>query len=603
MGQFAENYVDRFRRGLDTTGDLSHTARWIIRNTKNPKDENHNWSFKHHEYQVDIVNDSARRICAKKCSQVGFSEKSVRSTLAFTALVRNSTAIYTLPTAGFARMFTKQRIDTVIDASETLSAMRNRDVDSSEMKQLGNSFLYIKGTMGQGSAISIPADLVVQDEIDFSDQQVLTTYASRLGHAEADQVTGEKGYMRKFSTPTVGGYGISLEYDRSSQARYAIYHDDCGQWTAPDFMDDVVVPGFDDVFRKFEKEDLLNPMYKIGEAYLRCTKCRCKITAENMCNPEKRKWIHAFPDRNYHGYMIYPFDVPHINPICATILTMADYDRKADWVNFKVGVEYEDAENSFLRSAMTRATQVRWVPPDVGAGFTVAGLDQGKTSWLLIGHPAGRKVDVIYAERIRQDGEDNLGATALRRLKEFGVKLMVMDAGPDYTTAFKLASAAKHNQVYRCEYVNKPSPQQKRNCWYDEEEQIVKAYRTGTFDDAAKRMNNGHIMLPQHEETRLITQHLSNIKRIQVQDAAGEPVARWVKAGTGPAGEDHYAHALNYLMMAAGMVEERVGLPQEIAAAPRFTAIRLKTPSDAGATRLLPGSQRQGYTRRHIALR
>lgn len=603
MAQFAENYTDRFRRALDATGDLSHTSRWIVRNTAHPKKDKTKWSFQHHEYQVDIVNDSARRICAKKCSQVGFTELSVRSTLSFLALVQNSTAIYTVPTAGFARMFSKQRIDTVIDKSDTLKSLRNRDVDSSEMKQLGDSFLYLKGTMGQGSAISIPADLVVQDEVDFSDQQVLTTYASRLGHAEADEKTGEKGYMRKFSTPTVGGYGISLEYERSSQARYAIKHDECQQWTMPEFLDDVVIPGFDDSFRKFESEDLLNPMYKVGEAFLKCTRCGGMITQKNLCDPEKRSWIHAFPDRDYHGYMIYPYDVPHVNPIGSTIKTMSEYDRKADFVNFKIGVEYEDQENSFLRSVIQRATQLRWTPPEVGANYTIAGLDQGKTSWLLIGKPDGRKVSIIYAERIRQDGDDNLGKTVLKRLKEFGVSLMVMDAGPDYTTAFSLAAKARHNQVYRCEYVNKPSPTQKRNCWYDEEEQIVKAYRTGTLDDAAKRVNAGHFLFPQHEETRLITQHLSNIKRIVVQAADGEPIGRWVKAGTGPAGEDHYAHALNYLNMAATMVEERVGLPAEIPVTPGFGRIKQKTGEQPGATTLLPGRQRPGYTSRQLAAR
>ena len=45
----------------------------------------------------------------------------------------------------------------MIELSAALKALRNKDVDSSEMKQFGHSFLYVTGSFGQSTAISVPA--------------------------------------------------------------------------------------------------------------------------------------------------------------------------------------------------------------------------------------------------------------------------------------------------------------------------------------------------------------------------------------------------------------------------------------------------------------
>ena len=77
--------------------------------------------------------------------------------LAMLHLFPGSTAIYTLPTTSFARQFTRTRVDPVIEASPLLKGMVPADNDSSELKQIGHSFLYVRGSFGQKAAISVPA--------------------------------------------------------------------------------------------------------------------------------------------------------------------------------------------------------------------------------------------------------------------------------------------------------------------------------------------------------------------------------------------------------------------------------------------------------------
>lgn len=590
MGHSANNYVDRFRRRLDANGDLSFTSRWIERNTRSPKHPDKNWDFKGHEYQIEILNDSARRMCGRKCSQIGFTELMVRKALAMLAIMPASTLIYTLPTSKMASKFAKARFDPVIAHSPALASMLNPDVDSGEMKQFNDSFLYINGTMGQKAAISTPADALISDEKDFSDQTVLSTYASRLGHAPSDEF-GVKGWKADFSTPTVPGFGIDADFEGSSQAFYAVKHDECKQWVFPDFMKNVVVPGFDSEFREFRKEDLQNPAYKTGDSFLQCPQCRGKITQRNLCDPEKRQWVHTYPSRRYRGYQVFPFDVAEVNPIHTTVATLEEYKNYSDWVNFKIGLPFEDSQNSFLKSVLMEHRTTRWVGPEKGyASGCIAGLDQGKTSWFVVGKEIDGDLKTIYAERIRQDGNDHLVTRTLELLDIFDVQLMVMDAAPEYSTAYKISQMARPGQVYRCEYTQRASAE-KRNLSTDEEDQLVKAYRTGTFDDLCKRANRGLVSLPNHPEGEEIVEHLTAIKRVTSYDGNGEEIKRWIKIGERRM--DHYAHALNYMSMAAEMVDEGVGNGDTIPAGPGCGTVRMKSGDQPGQSRLLIGRNRR----------
>lgn len=543
MDAVSQAFLDRLTAAASQRRDLRGISQWIIANTRDPRNSAKPWSFKDHEFQIGILDDEATRVIVRKCSQVGVSEMTVRLLLAMLAIFTSSTAIYTLPTTSFARKFSKSRIDTVIKASSELKALMPSGSDSSELKQLGNSFLYVSGSFGQGAAISIPADILINDEVDFSNQKALTTFSSRLGHAEGG------GIRREFSTPTVEGYGVSKSYSISSQARYMVKHDRCGQWVAPDWFDDVVIPGFDDAIMEFEALDYQVSKYKVEQAHLLCPHCRHEITQANLCDASKRQWVHTYPDRVVHGYQVMPYDVPVYNPIPKTLSYIEEYERKADWVNFKVGLPFEDAESSFLKERIDQATRLITLLPVPGAAYgAVMGVDIGKTSWVTLGLPIDGKLHVVYKERIRQGGDNELTDRLQTLMDYFGVVKCVIDAAPDFSTALTMIEKNYEGRVFGCYYVRSTGTKM-TNVIVDEAELVLKVDRTGTFDTLAKFVNGGAILFSKDVEQETVSKHLQAVKRVSQTNNQGELIHSWVSTD-----DDHYAHSLNYLVMAYGMV-------------------------------------------------
>lgn len=546
MHQSHANALQRIRVASSQDGDLSGIADWIVQNTADPKDEREQFSYKDHEYQIDIANETAPNVSVIKPSQVGASELQVRVMLAMASIIRNCTVIYTLPTAAFARTFAKGRVDPVIKNSVALSEARNKDVDSSTMKQLGGSFLYFGGTFGQSAAISIPAQVLINDEVDFSNAMVMSTYMSRLGHNK------NGGYRRAFSTPTVQGYGISALHDESSQAEYFVKCDHCSTWVAPSFFEHMVVPGWDATLHTMRKDDLKNPNVRWRDAYLRCPHCGKVLSLSNLGDPSKRQWVHKYQERPDKGYQVKPYDVVAYNPPWKTLSYMKDYDRHADWVNFKVGLPFEDAENSFLLERIQQSAILAPVAPLEGAASgCVMGVDVGNISHATVAKSVGGKLKVIYREKIRQNDQNFLLARVKELKKIFGVKKACIDIGPDITVPKQWIAQSPTGHVWAAQYVRQISGSLSIFDADNEEEQIVSANRTALIDEVCKAFNSGLIETPNDEHQKLAEEHLRAMKRIIRVNNAGESFASWVNTG-----EDHFAHSLFYCYLASLMAGE-----------------------------------------------
>lgn len=568
MKQEYTNFITRLRTLSQEKVDLSEMPRWMEVNMTNPLDSTKPWSFDDHEYQREIIADTTPELYAQKCSQVGFSELALRLALAMQANLANFTCIYTLPTAAFAKGFVKGRFDPVINDSALLRSLVDRDNNNTEMKQFGKSFLYIRGTMGGSSAISIPAQGLIMDETDFSHQANLSVFNSRLGHAKEGSY-----YKRGFSTPTVLGFGVNKNYETGSKKHYAVKCHHCNDYVFPNFMDDVVIPGWGDNFATSEwsKEHASTElgMRSVNQAYLACPVCRNEITQDTLCNPDNRIWIAEHPDREVASYQVMPYDVPAVNPIPRTLKHVTDYARYADWVNFKVGYPHEDETNAFLAERITENTAGNEITapglgetldqagqakrPDAHLRGTFSGIDVGKTSWyvLLQPHPTekGRFI-VLYRERITQDGDGILLKRILFLNRYFGVVRSVIDAGPDFTTSKGLVTQSG-GRGWACEYSARAF--HLNNLHLKEDDGIVQAFRTGTLDDLARMVNGGFFIHTKGRDAETMKAHMGCLKRITQPNDKGEEVAVWIKTG-----DEHYAHALNYAYIAVKLSDVQV---------------------------------------------
>lgn len=532
---------------------------WMEKHLKSPKNVLDNWSFKDHEYQIDILRTEASHLVVRKSSQVGLSELIARLLLGLASLFPGTHWIYALPSTNFARKFSAARVKPVIEASELLVGMLHKDASSNEMIRIGNSFLYFTGAQRASQGISVPCRGLVRDERDFMSQMVATTFESRLTHNAPDEKV-----LCDFSTPTLPGYGVDELHAKGTGNVYMVMHEACNHWTEVDPVFDIVIPGFDGgSLYNFTKGDLEDPRTLVSKAWVRCRHCGREISRQNLADPAKRAWVPYRPDADIKSFYVSPLDVPAYNTPPVILQGLSRYERPDDWINFGLGHAFQSAESSVMPQALKQAETGRFIQPGSVAVYGASlGIDVGKVSHLIALHPTGGKLEVLFAERIRQGttaddpdkaklADDQLTATALLRAKQFGALRGVIDAAPDVTVPARVIDRSYYHQFWASYFVR--TIKDTKNFSLDEVKQIVNIARTKMIDSLVKDINGGKIILPAgHPETEVIKNHLQNWKRVsRMSDTTGERVEAWVATG-----EDHYAMALLYAYTANLMARE-----------------------------------------------
>lgn len=534
-----------FNRKAGRTG----LPKWLQNNTRHPvHSRTHPWTFEDHEYQLGILTCDHPHVAVKKAAQIGVTELSFRMTLALMSLYPGTNWIYVLPAIGFARKVSSTRILPVIQASPYLSAMLAKDPDSAEVRRIGDSFLFMAGAQNMRQAISIPAKGVIRDEYDFGVQSVLTSFKSRLEHnKEGEEI------LVDFSTPTIGDYGISKLFEDGQQQLYLCYHERCGHWTVVDPLHDLVVPGFDDELIHLTKDNLSSPLVRVKDTWVRCQQCQNPVSIENLRDPTRRSWVARFPDRNeIASFYVSPLDVPAIKTPARIIKGMEDYDRTQDWINYGLGKEFTNAENSVILAAVDQNAQAEVVQPRLRAMTgAYGGLDVGKTSNLMVLKPCGRNLDIVWMERITQkvdaSGEDHLSKTTLQRIREYGMFRQVTDSAPDITVPQKVINRSGYHQAWACEFLRDVKRGKLDIIYPDEVTQVVQVVRTQMIDMLVGEINSGIIRAcAKHPEYEVLKKHMGAMKRVSRLNDQGEKTVAWVSTSD----ENHYFFALLYARIA-----------------------------------------------------
>ncbi len=556
MDEYYKEYIHRVRDAVESSSALGRLSHWL---TKHTTLAGKKFSFKDHEYQEAIVDSTHPNQAVKKPSQVGLSELTARLILGFLAVSPDTVGIYTLPTVNEALRFAKSRMDPVIKGSKYLSNMISPGNDSSSFKQLGSSQLFMAGTFGK-ALISIPTDLLVNDELDFSNPEVIATAESRLSHSRFfDEILDIRGIRRKFSTPTVPGVGVSDLFDKSDKRYRLVKCKHCGHWFWPNFLVHVVVQGYDRIMDEITYAEVLHLDSRglIETAQLLCEKCHGPITRTNL-GAEYRDWVAERPHvRHVQGFQVSPFDLPAYHSPASLLRKKLEFkEEEGHFRNFSLGIEHSDASNSILPNAVKDNTTIRPQYPDSTSAYgCVMGLDVGKTSWLLVGKPMlnpgtmETTIHVFWAEQvnIRTGEEDILFETVVERIKQFRVSKIVCDSLPYTDTIIRICKRFPTGLALPCMYVltdRKLPPYIVKN-----DETSVDANRTKTINSIVRKVNNNQVKFAKFPDIEVLEKHLQGMKRVDRILDDGSVDSQWVKSGP-----DHYFHALNYLNMAADMV-------------------------------------------------
>lgn len=495
------------------------------------------FSFEGHEYQREILNDKSQNIVIIKSAQIGISEMSARLALARSVLNPGFSTIYTLPSAHAAQNFMKTRVDPVVSSSPYLSELVSKDVDNTSVKRFGDSWLYLKGCQTDSQALSVPCDLLVNDEVDNSSQEVMTLFESRLIHSKYALTV-------KLSTPTIPNYGIDVAYKQSKRKFNMCKCKHCGEWTYPDYFEHVRIPGYNDDLKAISKQHFANPQFRWMEAYLECPSCSKPLDLM----PENRSWVVENPEDAFvdSGYRISPFDCPTIIKPSALVRAYPEYERPGDFYNQRLGIPMEDAETSLSMAELERAI----ISEYPGGGFSyVMGVDLGMTCWTTIAAVLpDNTLIVVYTEGIPMH---NLVERVGELSRQYRVRMTVIDSGPFTETVYRIQSRASN--VFASVYVQSKSVELFKV--KDEEEdkekgrmglKQVNVARDRAFDLLMDLVRMGRIYKVSDKHDATWKTHMLDQKRIKVF-RSGELISTWVKTS----GQDHLAHSLLYALIAS----------------------------------------------------
>lgn len=539
-----DTHLQRIKHGLRKTFDLSTIGDWICKHTKL---NGVPFSFIDHEYQEAILKDPSPEKIIRKCSQVGLTELSFREAFAVLRIIDGASVIYTLPTVALMEKIVPTRADIIIKDSDDLSGNLSKDVDSKLIKQFSRSFLYFGGTFGAQQAISTPADMLVHDEVDFSNLEVMTSYESRLTHSKYK-------LRREFSTPTLPGRGISARFDRSRRHFNMARCNHCSQWFLPDYFNHVRVPGFEKEIKEITKQNIQLTRWR--EAALHCPNCQ----SIPDLRPEYRNWVCENSHENYTaaGYAISPFDAPSIISTPFLVEKSTKYERQADFVNFNLGLPYEDTTesltDSFLRQLFVEAGS------EIFSG-NFMGCDMGAVCHIVVGNrDANDVLLVLWYERVPLgEFETKRAALAAR----FRVLICVMDALPYTDIVMRLQKrdpnlfgAMYHRSQKLAVFSIKE--QVEDNLTGKLPIKAVMINRDIALDGLVAEILRRQAVFVNLIEKELFITHMLDMKRTAIVNKESEIEYRWVKS---EAGQDHFMHALLYLSTATrlrGMVQGSV---------------------------------------------
>jgi len=577
-----QQYLDRMATAIDSRLGLAGALAWATRNTfiKDKK-----FSLKGHEAQEAWFMGGDKmephpRVSIIKPSQIGATEATIRMAVAFAACMKGANILYVMPTGKMAEKNSTVRIKPIIDSCPALNYGRGT-TQTTLLRQVGSSFVHLGGTQDStGGAISTPAEAVILDEYDFMNMKIAGQYESRIGHATKFDIPGSedsrRGVLYRFSTPTLPGYGVDGLLQNSNAMRYMVKCNRCGTRQAPNFFDDVVIPGFDLPVAEFRGDHVDDPKYDILNAYLKCQHCGKKLHEELLSTD--REWVAQRPNvLDHRGFEAKPYDFYEYNNIPSLLSKAKGGFSHGDWVNFALGEAYEDGDQAFSLKCIDdksvfSAERIYVHEGDRLQGCAI-GCDVGLTSDLVVGRvkmgSSGMPEEVTIHEWERFsptyktiDGDPMSGDFAssypepelFDRLsyaqKKYNARSVVIDQLPDQTAAMKVSAASWGLQA---QYVSGGHGTADLLSM-SSDDRVAKIYRTKMFNHLLYLWGAGKIHLPKGwSESKIadLRKNVANVKKVitRLEDNNGQPEEQWIKVSSGD--PDHFMHAMLYMVVGA----------------------------------------------------
>jgi hypothetical protein len=509
-------------------------SQWIETNTRLRKQP---FSFKGYEFQRQIVDDMHPNLSVKKLSQVGLTEIQIRKFLAFLKRTTAVSGIYSLPTDKMRDRVSQTRVKSLVEGEPVFNTLAAESpVRSKGLYQIDDSFGYFTGNT-EGDATSIPADLLINDEVDLSNQRILGLFQSRL-QGSAYRIT------QRLSTPTYTGYGIDALVEISDKHEYLYRCSGCGHHQIPVFHPHFLcLPGLTRDFEDLSKlTDEEIDMIDLENSYFRCEQC---LRPLDLHDPSLREWVPEFPSRTARGYTVRIACVPTLPPkyIFEQLKLRRAQDDIRGFHNTVLGEAYNDGDarlsEADIRAVLGTPAQI---DPDPREPVFI-GMDAGLIYHVVLGTPS-------HAFGFLQVPYNHIVEFVSRLLRQYNVIAGCQDRNPYTPTAEEIRDIPGHVGkimpiIYGTHGDVAPLTPNK-----DEFGEITHftANRTRMIDVVAKLLRKRSYTLDGYGDMQsLLITHLRDMVRIEQPDVPPS----WQKLS----GNDHFFHALGYMMLAVRMKE------------------------------------------------
>jgi len=355
---------------------------WVERNTTLKRKP---FNYKGYEFQRQILDDMHPSMDVKKCSQIGLSEISLRKSLAFARRNPNTTVIFTLPNEEMYGRTSLTRLRPILDADKVFRPIGTaKPIKNVHTIQVGRSFVIMAAAI-ESAATSTPADMVLNDEVDLSDQAMLTLFRSRMQNSNFK-------INQRFSTPTHIKFGIDENYTGTDSHVWMRRCQACNKHQVVDFsLQHIAIPGFSgDLERLADIEEHHLAGLDWNDAYVKCVKCAAPL---DMTDPSLCEWVPQFPEnKNRRGY--------HVTPFCTSRLTpgyilgeLFEYKRKANvtlrrFYNTVLGEAFTDASQRLSYEEIVRCFEGTGVKGPQSRDVPISiGIDVGASCHIVLGIP------------------------------------------------------------------------------------------------------------------------------------------------------------------------------------------------------------------------
>lgn len=489
------------------------------------------YSFKYFPWAKAMHDNDDEKWVGQKSSQVGYTEIALNRVF-YTIDIKRVDCLYLLPSQSpDASNFSAGRFDPALELSPYLSGLFS-DVKNVGHKRAGSTNLYVRGTRSRSQLKSIPAGLIIFDELDEMTQK-------NLSLAEERQ-SGQMYHQEiKISTPTIAGTGINIDYNESLQEHFHFQCPHCSRYTELIYPDCLIITA----------EDMYDP--NIANSHLICKECH-KI----LDHDTKHEWLSTgiwVPHNEkglwsgYHINGLYSSAAArHPKNIALKVFkSKFDPDEEQELYNSVLGQVHEVKGSRLTDADVQRCVKNYELNPKVAAGTLITmGVDQGAeihfevTAWRPLLNGPRDDVNLCWFPKVLEIGALLQFEHLDRLMRKWQVRSCVIDAHPEKRKALEFAGRFL-GFVNLCYYSEST---RSKNIVQWSGEPCITVDRTSWLDLALGRFKDQRIAVPVNIPQDYVNQLKAPV-RVPRKDINGNAVAVYI---TGDRVADHYAHARNY---------------------------------------------------------